>query len=126
MKRLLLVLIIALSTTRTYADVSNTITWEVFGLSMSGSLVDFIDVDVEIGNNYVLLYGAIDFRDGFSTPATGSCFFPSGSTLLYCNLTVGENSVVLSINDDFDGTVESLDADGFLIDEGFLSILGII
>ena len=126
MKRLLFVFVIALSATQATADATNTVTWEAFGLSVGGVDVDFIDLDVEIGNNYVLLFGSIDFFDGFSTPATGSCFFPSGDLFLFCNLAVGENSIVLSINDDFDGTAESIDADGFVIDDGFLTFLGII
>ncbi|MEQ8956231.1 MAG: hypothetical protein RL120_19035 [Gammaproteobacteria bacterium] len=126
MKKLALLLILALGTPQAMADARNTITWEVFGLRVGGAFVNFFDLDVEIGNNYVHMYGAVDFADGFSTPANGSCFFPSGEGFLFCNLNVGENAVVLSIDEDFDGTVESVDADGFLEDDGFLTFLGIL
>ncbi len=126
MKKLMFILVLAIGAPQAIADASNTITWEVFGLRVGGAFVDYIDLDVEIGNNYVHMYGALDFNDGFSTPANGSCFFPSGNSFLFCNLSVGENSVVLSIDDDFHGTVESLDADGFFEDEGFLTFLGIL
>ena len=125
-KILLLVFATTLGATQAIADANNTITWEVFGLRLGGFFVDYLDLDVEIGNNYVHMYGAVDFTDGFSTPANGSCFFPGGNGFLFCNLKVGENSVVLSIDEDFDGTVESVDPDGFIEDDGFLTFAGIL
>ena len=123
MKRLLLVVIFTLITTRGYADTSNTVTWEVTGLRIGGDLVDFIEFDVQVGITYVLLFGAVDFNDGFSTPSIGSCFFPSNA-LLFCNLTVGDESVVLTIQEDLDGSIETVDSFGSVIDDGFLLLAG--
>lgn len=143
MKKLLFILVTLLGANQALADVDYTITWSVINYSdtASGQNFDYIDLDIQFGNRYVLVFGAISFKDNTpSVNVNGTCRYPSDTEfitgeprntryILFCDLlTSGFHSysneeyfMYIYDNDAFSGVVQISDRNG--VSTGFVDII---
>lgn len=97
-----------------FAQSDYSLTWEITG---AGDVVD-IQVDFDIGTNFISAHGAIDFDDGLSIPATGTCFF-SLEGGVFCNFNISEGLTgVLDLGDNLNGVWSTIDVLGEIMESG--------
>lgn len=123
MRKLLILLV--LSCSGAYAE-PYLIKWDVVGLEdehvgfAESAPVTSIELETELANEYIIVFGGIRNADGVVWPATGSCYVIFQG--FYCELAVRQVTYILTLNERLDGEVNVVDSQGFLIDSGAVSL----
>lgn len=114
MKKLITFALLLMAPIGAYAQSDYSVTWLISGADD----VVAIQVDFDIGTNFISAHGAIDFDDGFSIPTTGTCFF-SLDNGIYCNFNISEGLTgILDIDATLDGAWSTIDVDGEITASG--------
>ncbi|MCB1672384.1 MAG: hypothetical protein R3F41_13375 [Gammaproteobacteria bacterium] len=105
-----------------YADSDYAATWRMSGIDFGTDAEDQLVLDLNEGTRFVTANGIVldDLGDAF--PATGTCYFTTGSFLI-CNLAVDFFSLDIAIDlTDGSGLVQLIDYDGLSLFDGSLTL----
>lgn len=120
MRKLLLALCFIASTANAQSELSATFT--ISDLSLGGDItIDILELDINFGDRYLALNGAIIFSTGVSAPVTGTCINSAGGGV-FCNLQVDLLSFNISLNAVGVGTISVKGTDGSTVDDGVIAL----
>lgn len=92
------------------------------GLQLTNGSYVSLDLDGNLGNRYVSVFGAMQANDGLSSPATGSCFI-TGTGGAFCNLQVDHLSITVDLDSTLNGLILVKDASGVTLDVSQIQII---
>ncbi len=107
------------------ANADFSIIWDIGGLNIEGDTLIELALDIEVGIEFLNVYGVVTFQDEFSSPAVGSCFFTPDDGV-FCTVQVTNFSVVLDIDPNLNGLATILDSEGFTVDEGTIALNSVL
>lgn len=124
MNKFHLVLILLIATTTSAYASDYTVDFSISGLVVNGQAETSLEIDLDLGQRYIGVHGALNYANGLSSPATGSCFFTSAGGV-FCNLQIDQYSYTLDVGANLNGTILAKNQLGNTVGQGsvFLSAL---
>ena len=108
----------SLPSTTIWAQSDFYLEFDIYGLFAGGGQQVALAVDMNIGDRYLAVNGAITSDNGLSSPATGTCFLTANFSGAFCNLQIDQFSYTLDLDSNLNGTITAKDANGFEVDSG--------
>lgn len=123
MKKITLAMMLSLAAPGALAQSDYAITFAIPGGLTTQNLTT-LELDVDAGDRYLAVNGALLDANRFSTAVTGTCFFTSGGGVA-CSLQADQNSLTVALDSNLNGTIEIKNSNGSTFDSASISISGV-